>query len=232
VNQLAMDELRSFQSTRTEPWIIVATITFGLAIDQHWSRWGLWFVSAVTIGIFGWMLAARPADERKRLWICLGLATFGEVFLSLVWQLYHYRDGGIPPFVPPGHVLLFVLGVWCAARVSQSFYLWVGALAVMLATGLAVAGKDWLSVIMVATFVLCLFNRRGRTLYAVMFVLALAMELYGTWLGNWRWEATVPYWGIPTLNPPFAAGVFYCLLDFLVVTLTSRKPGIDNGERQ
>jgi uncharacterized membrane protein YjjB (DUF3815 family) len=208
---------------RTEPLVIVATIAVGLAIDQFWRPWGLWFVSAFTVAVFIWLVSARTQPERRRLWVCLVLATAGEVFLSLVWQLYHYRDGGIPPFVPPGHVLLFVLGVWCAARVPARFYLWVGGLALLLAAMLAFSGKDWLSALMVAIFVVCLFNRHGRTLYAVMFVLALAMELYGTWLGNWRWETTVPYWGISTLNPPFAAGVFYCLLDFLVVTLTGRN---------
>lgn len=207
-----------------EPVTIVATITLGLALDQYWPGWGLWVVSAATLGVFAWLLARRDIHQRKRLWTCLALATLGEVFLSLVWQLYHYRDGGIPPFVPPGHVLLFVLGVWCAARVPKHLHLWVGAFSVVLAAYLAAIGKDWLSAIMVALFVMCLFNRRGRTLYTVMFVLALAMELYGTWLGNWRWETTVPYWGVATLNPPFAAGVFYCLLDFLVVAMTSRSP--------
>ncbi len=50
-----------------------------------------------------------------------------------------------------------------------------------------------------------------------MFVLALAMELYGTWLGNWHWNAAVGSTGLVTLNPPVAAGAFYCALDLLVM---------------
>jgi len=63
----------------------------------------------------------------------------------------------------------------------------------------------------------CIVFGRAKKLYAVMFVLALAMEIFGTWLGNWGWHAAVPWLGLTTLNPPLAAGAFYCVLDMLVV---------------
>jgi hypothetical protein len=49
-----------------------------------------------------------------------------------------------------------------------------------------------------------------------MFVAALAVELYGTWLGNWLWHPQVPYLGFTGANPPLSAGAFYCALDVLV----------------
>lgn len=55
-----------------------------------------------------------------------------------------------------------------------------------------------------------------------MFVLALAMEIYGTLLGNWRWSTDVPWIGLTALNPPLAAGAFYCVLDLLVVATVAR----------
>ena len=67
----------------------------------------------------------------------------------------------------------------------------------------------------------CLAFGRDRVLYSVMFVLALAMELYGTALGNWTWRAAVPGLGIGAANPPFAAGAFYALLDLLVLAAVS-----------
>ena len=45
---------------------------------------------------------------------------------------------------------------------------------------------------------------------------ALALELYGTWLGNWTWAVDVPRLDLVTTNPPGAAGAFYCALDALV----------------
>ena len=65
-----------------------------------------------------------------------------------------------------------------------------------------------------------------------MFVLALAMEIYGTWLGNWAWDIDVPWLGLTTINPPLAAGAFYCMLDLLVVATVARArptgPGFDS----
>jgi len=52
-----------------------------------------------------------------------------------------------------------------------------------------------------------------------MFVLSLAMELYGTWVGNWVWAREVPWLGLRADNPPLAAGAFYCVLDLLVVSV-------------
>jgi hypothetical protein len=55
-----------------------------------------------------------------------------------------------------------------------------------------------------------------------MFALSLLMEIYGTWLGNWRWWPMVPGIGLTSINPPLAAGAFYCVLDLLVVASVQR----------
>jgi len=52
----------------------------------------------------------------------------------------------------------------------------------------------------------------------------LTMELYGTALGNWSWQATVPWLKLSAANPPFSAGAFYGLLDLLVLAALTRWP--------
>jgi hypothetical protein len=47
-------------------------------------------------------------------------------------------------------------------------------------------------------------------------LLALALELYGTWLGNWTWSREVPVIALVTTNPPGLASAFYAVLDALV----------------
>jgi hypothetical protein len=59
----------------------------------------------------------------------------------------------------------------------------------------------------------------------VMFVLSLAMEIYGVWLGNWTWAPEAPWLGFTTINPPLAAGAFYCMLDMLVVATLAKVSG-------
>ena len=81
-------------------------------------------------------------------------------------------------------------------------------------------GRDTLGPLLYLLFVACLYLSPSRRLYATMFLLALAMEIYGTWLGNWTWSRQVPWLGLAADNPPLAAGAFYCVLDLLVVTAT------------
>lgn len=205
--------------------LIVATIVLGLAVDQLWPGPGQHLASAGAWAVFALMWARSRAGERPALLACLAFATAGEVFLSLVWGLYDYRLGNIPLFVPPGHVLLFFLGMQLAARIDDRAAWAVAALAVPLVGALAWMGKDTLGPMLLALFLACMAASPSRRLYATMFVLSLAMELYGTWLGNWTWAPAVPYLGLTTLNPPVAAGAFYCVLDFLVVSTTAAIRG-------
>ena len=202
--------------------VIVATIAGGLLLDQHWARHGQLLVNAAAWVVFALLWWQRPERERPALWACLAFATAGEVFLSLVWGLYEYRLGNIPLFVPPGHVLLFFLGTQVALRLRQGSEWWIAALAAPVVALFAWSGRDTLGPLLFALFLACLWLSRSRRLYATMFVLSLAMELYGTWVGNWTWSGEVPWLGLTADNPPLAAGAFYCVLDFLVVATTRR----------
>ena len=207
--------------------LIVATILLGLLVDQHWSGAGQWVVNAAAWAVLPWLWREARLAERPALVACLVIATAGEVFLSLVWGLYEYRLRNIPLFVPPGHVMLFFLGMRIAERLPRSAATWVAALAAPLVGLLAWTGRDTLGPLLYGLFLLCLWVSPSRRLYATMFVLSLAMELYGTWIGNWAWSRDVPWLGLTTLNPPVAAGAFYCVLDLLVVSVTTavnRRP--------
>lgn len=203
--------------------VIVATILLGLPIDQHWARYGQLAVNAAAWLVFAALWIRSEARLRPALAACLVFATAGEVFLSLGWGLYDYRLGNIPWFVPPGHVLLFFLGTQLAARLPDGGEWWIAALAFPVVIAFAWTGRDTLGVPLYAMFLACMILSPSRKLYATMFVLSLAMEIYGTWLGNWSWHARVPWLGLAADNPPLAAGAFYCVLDFLVVWTTARR---------
>ncbi|HET9579844.1 MAG TPA: hypothetical protein VFP44_18565 [Usitatibacter sp.] len=199
--------------------LILLTIAGGLVVDQHLAH-GPVIVSAIAWLVLAALWARRPRHERPALAACLVFATAGEAFLSLVWGLYAYRLGNIPLFVPPGHVLLFFLGMQLAQRIPDRGEWWIAALAAPLVALFAWNGRDTLGPLLYLLFLGCLFLSPSRKLYATMFVLSLAMELYGTWIGNWAWAGEVPWLGLKAANPPLAAGAFYCVLDLLVVTAT------------
>lgn len=199
--------------------MIGLTIVCGLAIDQFGGAWGTHLVSLWTWSLLAMLFMRVPLAQRAALLGCLLIATAGELFLALAWGLYSYRDAGLPLFVPPGHVLLYMLGLALAQRLPQAWVRPIGGAATLAAAALWVTGLDQLSAALVALFLLCLRFGPAPRLYATMFLLSLAMELWGTWLGNWRWQDTAPWLSWTTLNPPFAAGAFYCVLDLLVGTI-------------
>ncbi|HXN15618.1 MAG TPA: hypothetical protein VN878_04525, partial [Usitatibacter sp.] len=198
--------------------LIVATIAGGLLLDQHWGSHGQSLTSAATWLVLAALWAKSPPKNRSALAACLVFATVGEAFLSLAWGLYAYRLGNIPLFVPPGHVLLFFLGTQIAQRLPDGGEWCIAALALPLVFVFAYTGQDTLGPVLYALFLACLALSSSRKLYATMFVLSVAMEFYGTWIGNWAWSANVPWLGLSSANPPLAAGAFYCVLDLLVIT--------------
>lgn len=196
-------------------------IVVGLMVDQHVEH-GQWLVDVVVWLLFAWLCWAAARPRRLLLLACLGFATAGEVFLSLVWGLYDYRLGNLPLFVPPGHAMLLLVGMTIAARAPERVVTLVPLVAAPVVAWQAVTGVDRLGVPLFAVLLLALWRGRARRLYAVMFVLAWTMELLGTWLGNWQWRAITPWLQLPAANPPLCAGAFYGVLDLLVMAVVDR----------
>ena len=209
------------------PLIAVAalTIALGLLADRLGGAWGQPLVAVWAWALCGWLLY-HQAELRSRLVACLVIATAGEVVLSLVWGLYDYRLGNLPLFVPPGHVLLYWLGLQLAERLPGYLLVLTPWLALIAVTALALARLDWLGPPLLLLFFVCLRKGPAPRLYVTMFLLSLAMELWGTWLGNWTWRTSLPGLGWPVCNPPLAAGAFYCVLDVLSEVLCRRQAGV------
>lgn len=195
---------------------IALTIVCGLAVDASGAAWAQPAVNAAAWILFAMLLKRSVASERVALVACLLFAAAGEMFLALAWRIYDYRLGNLPWFVPPGHVLLYALGCWLCRWMPERAIRAAAALVASVALVLALDGRDQLSLALAVLFVLCMRYGAAPRLYATMFGLALSLELWGTWLGNWTWRSEVPWLGWHTLNPPFAAGAVYCVLDWLV----------------
>lgn len=197
--------------------VMVLTVLVGLPVDKLGGLAGQIAVSAWTWCIFFVLLARINQQLRLTLMLCLVIATAGECALSLGWGLYVYRLHNIPLFVPPGHVLLFALGLTFAPRIPR----WVLPLTASAAAGYGITtlviSLDTISAPFAALFVICMIFGSNRKLYATMFLVSLLMELYGTWIGNWAWQLWVPGTPLISANPPLCVGALYCLLDLSVV---------------
>jgi hypothetical protein len=201
---------------------IVAVISGGLALDAILGWPGQFAAILWTLGVWTWLYKIGGIEERRVMILCTAIAGLGEVILSMVWGLYVYQFANVPLFVPPGHALLMTLGLMTsqtmvkhkAGRAFQAILPWGASIYAGFAWGV---GFDEFGAALFSVFAICMVFSRARMLYAVMFVIALVMELYGTALGNWTWLRITPWLGITATNPPFSAGALYCLLDLLVL---------------
>lgn len=188
----------------------------GLAFDAWLPRVGHSVANGFVLAVFAIALKLATPHERRALFVCLVLATLGELFLCFGWGIYSYRHGNLPWFVPPGHALVFATGQAFAPRAGPRFVR--GVFIASLVGTLALARAGWTIDLLWFVLVLtCWTHRVGRPLYAVMLPLALSVEILGTAVGSWRWHETIPYFPLTSFNPPLLAGSFYCMLDLLVL---------------
>jgi hypothetical protein len=203
--------------------LIVGTMVVGLWLDAQGLP-GCQEVVSVWVWATFFVLLMRRCDlyRRSELLLCLAIATLGEVVLSLCWGLYDYRLGNLPLFVPPGHVLLYMLGKDLAPRMPDWIVkavplLFAPYIVYGISSGLDVQSGIWYVVLLVVLTI-----GHNRRLYALMFVMAFMLEIYGTGLANWAWRPTVPGLGMSSANPPASVGAFYAVLDLLVVGADER----------
>src|SRR6185295_10817507 len=197
--------------------IMAMTVLVGLPLDRFGGSFGQSAVSAWTWVLLVILLMRVHQQLRSPLLLCLLIATLGESCLSLLWGLYVYRTHNIPLFVPPGHVVLFALGLTLAPRVPRWGIRLITAFAATYALTAYATSTDTVSIALAILFLVFVAFGRNRQLYAMMFALSLVMELYGTWIGNWAWSPNVPGLPLTIANPPLCVGVLYCALDAGVV---------------
>jgi hypothetical protein len=203
-------------------WLYAVTIAIGLWISATGAG-GIfsdstseWPVNVWCWGVFTTIFVMADRKERIEMLTVVTLATLMELFFSEVWLIYEYQRDFMPLFVPVGHYFLFDLGRRGAAQISESMAM-ITLLPFVPLVGYGVyTGGDTSGLVML--LLVLGFTKWGPQprLYAVMAWAALAMELWGTYLGNWTWASEVPWTGLTAWNPPLLVGAFYCFGDLLV----------------
>ena len=199
--------------------VYILTICIGLWVDQNGTEWplkGEYIVDIVVWSIFAIIYARGDRVERIEMLTVLAFATPMELFFTEVWHLYEYREGMMPLFVPAGHWFLFDLGRRFSKHLPEH-WAWPSIVPfVPLSIYFAYQGIDTSGLLLLVALFGFMQWGPERRLYATMAWLALAMELWGTQLGNWAWYAEVPWTPLTAWNPPLLCGVVYALGDLLV----------------
>jgi hypothetical protein len=189
----------------------------------------------LAIAALTWIVLAAAciplaAEQRLRVAFVIVAATAGEVVGSLLWGVYSYRLENLPAYIPPGHGLVYLGGLGLSVALRRHTRALVGT-AAFVATAWGIAGLGFLPRLDVAgalgvpLLLLFLWRGRNRALYAGVFVVVCALELYGTWLGVWRWAEVLPGLGIPDGNPPSGVASGYVCFDVFAVAVAARLVG-------
>jgi hypothetical protein len=189
----------------------------------------------LALGVLTWLvlgaaLARATLERRAQTLGVVAFATVGEVTGSLIWGVYHYRLHNLQLFVPPAHGIVYLTGVAFATALRRHARALVLTAAAIAATwgllGLTVLPhRDVAGAIGVPLLLLFLWRGRNRAVYAAVFLIVAALELYGTALGTWRWERDLPGLGIPDGNPPSGVASGYVWFD--VMALLVAPPLVD-----
>jgi hypothetical protein len=209
--------------------IMALWIPSALYADATFDRWAQDVVSLVTWALLAAVFLAVDGHERRQLVVVVVVATLFEITFSIIWGLYVYRFENLPLYVPPGHGLIYLLALRLAQfpRVRASRRLTSGIVTAAVCTWVAGAlllpdSPDLVGLCLVPALLYCLWRARRWHVYAGAFVATTVLEIVGTQFGNWRWADTVPGIGLSQGNPPSAIAAGYCLLDAIVLFLSSR----------
>ena len=203
-------------------WLYAVTISIGLWISATGAGGIIpnnvaeWPVNVWCWGLFTTIFVMADRKERIEMLTVVALATPMELFFSEVWLIYEYQRDFMPLFVPAGHYFLFDLGRRVASQIRESMAMIMLIPFVPLVAYGVYTGGDTSGLLML--LLVLGFTKWGPQprLYVVMAWAALAMELWGTYLGNWMWASEVPWTGLTAWNPPLLVGAFYCFGDLLV----------------
>ena len=209
---------------------LAAYTAAGLAADR-----GVGGRGQLALGFLTWIVLVTilrwvPRARRPQVALVVAIATVGEVLASLVWGLYAYRLDNVPSFVPPGHGIVYIAGLSVAALFAGRERLLVAAAVTAAATwavaGVTVLPRADVGGAIAAVLLVVVLARTRRPVYAGVFFVVAALELYGTAIGTWTWAQTIPGTAIANGNPPSGVASGYVLLDVIAIAGASRLAAI------
>jgi len=181
-------------------------------------------LGALTCAVFLLALRWFPVERRVQALGVVLFASLGEYTGSILWGVYHYRLHNLPTFVPPAHGIVYLTGLSFAIALRRHARAVVGVAAAIAATwgllGLTLLPRrDVAGAVGVPLLLLFLWRSRNRAVYAAVFLVVAALELYGTAIGTWRWAARLPGLGIPDGNPPSGVASGYVWFDVMAMLI-------------
>jgi hypothetical protein len=203
------------------PAVVLAWIPVVLVLDR-----GASMDQQRLLGVGTWLLLAallsrEPVRTRLQVAVVVVFASVVEYTFAGWLGVYVYRLHDVPWFVPPGHGLVY-LGALAMGRSSLFarnrrwlIPLTLAASGTYATWGLLLSGRrDVLGAFWFVCLALFLLRGRNPLVFVGAFLVVTYLELLGTRLGTWTWQARDPILGIVAMgNPPSGAAGGYGFFD-------------------
>jgi len=202
---------RSSAGFRT-PALLMAWVSVVLWLDRDDGGVSLWAQRG--LGVATWLLLALALRwvtplVRGQALVVVAFATAVEYTFSPTLEVYLYRFENVPVYVPPGHGLVYLAAYalghapWVRRHLTACGYAVVAVGGAWASYGLFLAERpDALGAFWFACLVAFLVWGPSREVYVGAFVVVSYLELLGTHLATWAWQAHDPILGVSIGNPP------------------------------
>lgn len=210
--------------------VVMAWVPLVLGLDRQAGAGGQWLLGALSWLLLLALLRRADGLTRAQVAVVVVYATAVEYGFSAELGVYTYLHHAlfpyIPPFVPPGHGLVYLAALrfgrdprvrrqarWLVPVSITAVGVWA-LWGVLLASRTDVLGLLWFGC-------LVLFARRSRepAVYAGVAVVVTWLELVGTHWGIWAWALRDPTGLIGVGNPPSGAAGGYGFFDAAALAL-------------
>jgi hypothetical protein len=170
---------------------------------------------------FYWMYSRAVKRTKELMIYAVILGFLGEYFFSVYLEMYTYRLGNVPLYVPFGHAAVFGR-VYAFSKASvvrkhhkvleQLMYVVI----TLFALGYLIFFTDVFGFVMTLGVFALLINRpKDRMFFLTMYIIVAVLEIGGPAYGAWKWPGTAfgVFDFLPSNNAPSGISLFYFLLD-------------------
>ena len=216
-------------------WILFI-LFLGLFFDsvfftENYFKHGQWINNICVVLVFIYCYFKGTSRVREQLIYAFIIGIIGEHIFSIALNMYSYRTGNIPHYIPFGHALVF-LGVYNYSRkpkvrIQHKKIEKVLSVSIAIyATVFLIFKNDVFGFIMTVLVFLSLRKYpKEKVFYLTMYVVVVYAELIGTALSTWSWPkfAFNAFEFLPSANPPAGICLFYYGLDRGTMSIYKRR---------
>lgn len=215
--------------------ILFLFIIIGLYFDSYFfldfNSNGQLYASIAMITVFSGLFLKATNRSRELMLYALLIGIAGEYLFSLGFEMYTYRLGNVPVYVPPGHAIIYIVGIYFCKESTVKYYHKTVEIILLLFIILyslyfLIFYDDIFGFILTVLIIFLLRNQpRERLFFYVMYLIVVVLEITGTYYKCWVWPDTA--FGIIQFlksgNPPSGISFFYFGLDLSSLWLYKQR---------